>query len=75
MRPKRIKRTPSGLSYTTTLIGNAMGVTGRTVYGWCQSGLMPASVIPGQRRLRIRQRDAESFAAKHGLKFDRKKLS
>lgn len=74
--PRIAGRRPSraSLSHTTTAIGNAFGVSGRAVYGWCQDGLMKASVIPGQRRLRIRAQDARVFANRYGLWFDETKL-
>lgn len=74
--PKFAGRNPNGasLSHTTGAIGRAMGVTGRAVYAWCQDGLMKASVIPGQRRLRIREQDARVFASRYGFKFNKAKL-
>jgi len=51
-----------------------MGFSGRAVYQWCRDGLMKASIIPGQRRLRIRVADAKAFARRYGIPFDISKL-
>ena len=74
--PRIARRKPSRvvLSHSTTSIGKAMSVSGRSVYQWCHDGLMKASVIPGQRRLRIRAQDAKLFARRYGLRFDESKL-
>ncbi len=54
----------------TGTIAKAMGVTGRSVRMWCESGRLKATVYPGEKHYRVMVRDALEFAKTNALRFD-----